>query len=228
MRANEFRLKGKQFGDPYLLRVVPSFGVVAGGAALKIWMPPVWVGAFCLGLLLLLSLWIPVTVTAEEVQFWSVWRYRRIAIDNILPTFGTPLMSNGGQSRALLVLIDLESGKGFRIASVMMETRASLLANAVAPLADAMDKSTASILPWIFLEAGLGGPPPYSMSIGGHLVANQTFSTAIVRRYFGYRVEHSDWIVCSVKPVKHPNHRMVLAELTGSTPKRKSIAALVA
>ncbi len=107
MRANEFRLKGKQFGDPYLLRVVPSFGVVAGGAALKIWMPPVWVGAFCLGLFLLLALWIPVTVTAEEVQFWSVWRYRKIAIDNILPTFGTPLMSNGGQLMLLGLLSDV-------------------------------------------------------------------------------------------------------------------------
>jgi hypothetical protein len=32
---NDFHLRGKQFGDPYVLRVIPSIALAAGGAALK-------------------------------------------------------------------------------------------------------------------------------------------------------------------------------------------------
>jgi hypothetical protein len=226
MPANDFRLKGKQFGDPYLLRVIPSIALAAGGAALKFWVPIVLAGAVLFGFFLLTPLWIPVSVTSTNVQFWSGWRYRRIARGNILPVFGTPLMSNGGQSRAVLVLVDVVRGKAFRVASVMMDSKASLLLHAVAPLADALDRPGPAILPWVFLEAGLAGPPPYSMSIGGQLVEGQRLKTAVVRHFFRCEVEASNWIVGSVSPVDHPNRRMLRVDLTGSSPKTKAISIL--
>jgi hypothetical protein len=75
-------------------------------------------------------------------------------------------------------LVDVVRGKAFRVASVMMDSKASLLLHAVVPLADALDRPGPAILPWVFLEAGLAGPPPYSMSIGGHLVEGQRLNSS--------------------------------------------------
>jgi hypothetical protein len=135
-------------------------------------------------------------------------------------------MSNGGQLRAVLVLVDTSSGKGFRVASVMMATRAELLVDAVGPLVEALNRLSPAVLPWVYLEAGLAGPPPYSMSIGGHFLEGQRFEKAIVRHFFRYRVEPSNWVVRSVSPVNHPNRRMLFVDLGGSSPKIKDISIL--
>jgi hypothetical protein len=138
MPARKIAVKGRIYGKVVFLRLT----------LLALFAAPFSIGehpfraisVFGAGLVMLaMGLHVPVVVGPVQVKFWSGWRMRKVSHRDVLLSVGIPWEGQMHHPGAILVIMDLSSGRRFRISSVMADTIDDLIRAAVMPLADAIE-----------------------------------------------------------------------------------------
>jgi hypothetical protein len=210
-RDRAARIRGVVPPDTVIIRCGPAAAVLLGAVAGDI---PLIVGlpvALVLSVLFLGPLFVPVVVRDRQVCFWSVWRYVRITAERAAFTFATPLNSAGSDAgRSILVVVDTEVGKGFRVASAIANTREAMCEDMICPLAAALDRGSPALLRIAHLRSGAKSA---SLLLGGPISMGHVFHMRIRRRWFRYRVKPFESQVLRLFSIPGEDDRVVGVEL---------------
>jgi hypothetical protein len=212
MRVNSGAgIRGVVPPDTVIIRCGPSAAVLLGTVTGEIpLIVGVLLGLMLLGLLLG-PLFVPVVVKDQQVCFWSVWRYVRIPAERAALTFATPLKSTGSDvGRSILVVVDTEVGKGFRVAAAIANTREAMCEDVICPLAAALDRSSPALLRVAHLRSRAKSA---SILLGSPVGAGHVFHRRIRRRWFRYRVRPCESQVVRLFTIPGEDARVVGAEL---------------
>jgi hypothetical protein len=198
-------VKGTIFSDVMIFRCAPA-AVAAIGMFRDFPLGSI-LTSIVLVLLFVGPLFAPVVVREDSVRFWSVCRYVRVPVQNVLFTFARPVRSAGAEvGSSILVVIDGETGKGYRVSSSMASSAESMIEDIICPLVDAADRKTPALLRHARLRSGA---TTGSLLLGGEVMEGHVFRSCIRRRWFRYRSESCESRVTKIASLEGEHPRVV-------------------